>query len=186
MSTRGFVGFKTNSKNDREGNIFGVYNHYDSYYNGKGIELLEIYKKTDAKVFKDIFNSIIWSNDEEVANNRVDVVELFEGLYNDKEIYNDSDFLNDGLYCEYGYVYNLEEDSLELYRGFFEEPQSEELEKYKYVACDGTAYYTHKVYTVRRDSDLSKIENMFNNIGYRDDANNIIDGKYIENLFMEK
>lgn len=185
MSTRGFVGFKTNSKNDRDGNIFGVYNHYDSYYSGKGIKLLEIYKKTDAKTFKNIFDSIKWTDNDEV-DNMVDVVELFEGLYNDKEIYNDSDFLNDGLYCEYGYVYNLEEDSLELYRGFFTEPQSEELDKYGYRAYDGTVYHTHKVYTITRDCDLDKVEDMLKNMGYDENARDVVKGKYIEDLFMEK
>lgn len=185
MSTRGFVGFKTNCKNDREGNIFGVYNHYDSYYSGKGLQLLEIYKNTDKDTFKNIFNSIEWTNDNTNAN-AIDVVELFNGLNNDEKIYNESSFLNDGLYCEYGYVYNLENDSLELYRGFFPEPQSEELSKYGYKAYDGTMFHTHKVYTITRDSDFDKLEDMFKNVDRNENANDITDGKYVEDVFMEQ
>lgn len=184
MSTRGFVGFKTNNKNDRDGNIFGVYNQYDSYYSGKGIKLLEIYKKTDKEAFRKIFNSIKWTDNEVDAI--VDVIELFKGLYNDEEIYNDSKFLNDGLYCEYGYVYNLEEDSLELYRGFFDEPENNKLKDCGCKSYNGTMYHTHKVYTITRDSDFNKIEDMFKNMKYDENIHDAVNGKYIEDICMEK
>lgn len=184
MSTRGFVGFKTNCKNDREGNIFGVYNHYDSYYDGKGLQLLEIYKNTDKNTFKNIFDSIQWTTDT-TKDNDIDAIELFSGLNNNVEIYNECRFLNDGLYCEYGYVYNLEDDSLELYRGFFKEPQEESFRKYGYKAYDGTVYHTHKVYTITRASDFDKIEDMFNNIERNENTREVVDGKYIEDIYME-
>lgn len=185
MSTRGFIGFKTSNKNNRS-NIFGVYNHYDSYYSGKGMELLNIYKATSKEDFESIFNSILWSE----GSNKIEIdgIKMFEGFYEAHQIGNDSVFLNDGLFCEYGYVYNLENDTLEVYRGFFSEPESEELESLGYLSC-GERFHTHKVYTITRDSDFGKVEYMFNTIngdeGYCDRANEIDNGKYIEDIFME-
>ena len=186
MSTRGFIGFKVNKRDDRYNNIFGVYNHYDSYYSYKGMEVLSVYKNTSNEDFESIFNAIIWSDD--VDNTDIDGVQMLSGAYDTHMIQNDSTFLNDGLFCEYGYVYNLENDTLEIYRGFFDEAQSKELKILGYESC-GSTFHTHKVYTVTRDSDLDKVEYMFENIrkdeNYSENKNEIVDGKYIEEIFME-
>lgn len=148
--------------------------------------MLDIYKETPKEDLKAIFDSIIWCDD--IDNTDIDGTLLFNGKYNTRKIGNDASFLNDGLFCEYGYVYNLENDTLEIYRGFFSEPESEELESLGYESC-GDKFHTHKVYTITRNSDFDKIEYMFNNINrndeYYDRANVIINGKYIEDIFME-
>lgn len=187
MSTRGFIGFKTNTKKNRDNNIFGVYNHYDSYYSYKGVQILDIYKETTKEDFESIFNAIIWSDN--IDNVDIDGALMFNGEYDTYKIGNDASFLNDGLFCEYGYVYNLENDTLEIYRGFFSEPESDELENLGYESR-GDKFHTHKVYTVTRDSNFDKVKYMFSNINrdekYCDKANEIDNGKYIEDIYMEK
>lgn len=41
-----------------------------------------------------------------------------------KEEKDDKEFLQDGLFCEYAYIYNQENDTLEIYRGFFNKKQA--------------------------------------------------------------
>ena len=178
MSTRGFVGFKTNTKEDRKGNIFGIYNHWDSYYSQLGMQMLEFYKNTNKERFRQLFSLTEWSDDEE--NSLVpNVCDFLKGYCVGDDILNYPDFLNDGLFCEYGYVYNLENDTLELYRGFFDTPQNED------VSDLGSEYHTHKVYTITRDTDFDKVEDMFYNMEYSEDFNKVVDGKYVEDIFME-
>lgn len=110
MGTRGFIGIKN------KGKITGYYNHYDSYYESLGRQILEFYYNG---------NSIIGALDEER-----------------QRINKDSKFLRDGLYCEYGYVYNKNDDTLEVYRGFFKQKQL--LEK------SDTDYYVHLVFVIDR------------------------------------
>lgn len=183
MSTRGFIGFKKNNNNQRN-DIYGMYNHYDSYYRELGIKVLELYKNTNKETFTKIFESITWINTNMDLNN-LNAISLFKDECKNEEIYNAYTFLNDGLYCEYGYVYNLENDTLEIYRGFFPEPQSEDLRELGYVSYDNTVYHTHKVYTVTRDSDFDKIKEMFSTIQIHN-ANNTTNGKYLEEIIMEK
>lgn len=186
MSTRGFLGFKVNDNDTRKGNIFGVYNHYDSYYSYMGIKMLNAYKTTTKRDFKLVFDSYEWVED---CNDcyEGDALKLIKGYCSDDRVPNDVDFLNDGLFCEYAYIYNIEADTLEIYRGFFNKPQSKEFEKLGYQPFN-ERYHTHKVYTVTRDSDFDKVEYMLYNISSIIDDDNMyktIDGKYPEELFME-
>ena len=188
MATRGFIGFKTSNREDRYKNIFGLYNHSDSYYSYKGLQVLDVYQNTSKEDFESIFNAIVWSDDTNSENENADGIEMLNGAYDAYIIVNEADFLNDGLFCEYGYVYNLEDDSLEIYRGFFHEAQSKELELLGYKSTDGR-FHTHKVYTVTRDSDFDKVRYMFENIRrdekYSNRFKEIINGKYIEDIYME-
>lgn len=179
MSTRGFIGFKT-----KENSIFGTYNHYDSYYSNAGIKILNIYKNTDKITFNKIFNCIDWSSND-CYNNDINFIDVLNGSYKHIAVSNDCDFLNNGLFCEYGYVYNLENDTLEIYRGLFKEPQIGYDKDSGYEAYDKTKYYVHKVLTLTRESNLEDIEYMFKNLGYNKDKCDIIDGKYIEEIFLE-
>lgn len=184
MSTRGFIGFKKKYNNKRN-DIYGMYNHYDSYYSHLGVQALEIYKNTNKETFNKMFESINWI-DKDMETNSLNAISLFKNEFTNQEIYNASTFLNDGLFCEYGYVYNLENDTLEIYRGLFLEPQSEELRELGYVSYDKTVYHTHKVYTIDRNTDFDKIEEMFNDLNIKNEARIIVNGKYIEEIFMEQ
>lgn len=72
----------------------GYFNHWDSYYSALGEEVINLYFGGN-------------------GNKLVDIEELEE----------DKEFLQDGLFCEYGYIYNQENDTLEIYRGFFKKKQ---------------------------------------------------------------
>lgn len=75
--------------------ISGRFNRWDSYYDSLGGEALDFYFRIKGRVITD--------------------------LASDKE--DDIEFLQNGLFCEYAYVYNKENDTLEIYRGFFENKQ---------------------------------------------------------------
>lgn len=75
----------------------GFYNHYDSYYSGLGGEVIEKYFKGD------------------------DILEVLDEEKKERE---NKEFLQDGLFCEYAYIWNKENDTLEIYRGFFRVKQS--------------------------------------------------------------
>lgn len=185
MSTRGFLGFKLNNNDTRKGNIFGVYNHHYSYYSYMGVKILNAYKTTTKKDFELVFNSYEWVEDCEDCYEG-DALSLIKGYCSDDRVPNDVDFLDNGLFCEYAYIYNIENDSLEIYRGCFNFPEKENQIGSKTVL--GKSFYTHKVYTVTRDSDFDKVEYMFNNINTiinDDDMYQTTNGKYPEELFMK-
>lgn len=73
----------------------GNFNSHDSYYDGLGKEAIDYY-------FKDY---------------SINILELTR----DDE--DDIEFLQDGLFCEYAYVYNEDNDTLEIYRGYFKAKQ---------------------------------------------------------------
>ena len=88
--------------------IEGYYNHSDSYYDYIGKKAVENYFKNEKP--NPIYNLIDGETDTYKKNNL------------------NMDFLQDGLFCEYAYVYNQENDTLEIYRGFFKSQQNFELE----------------------------------------------------------
>lgn len=94
MSTRGYLGIRNNASL-----ITGRYNHYDSYYQSLGVDICSLYFSGELK--KDNQRILNLSKDEN----------------------EDTSFIHDGLYCEFSYVYNLENDTLEVYRGFFKNKQ---------------------------------------------------------------
>jgi len=60
---------------------------------------------------------------------------------------NSIDFAADSLFCEFAYVVNLDKDTLEIYKGFNEEPLNETERFYKLpsrVCSSGTLYYPVK------------------------------------------
>ena len=73
--------------------LLGRYNGMDSYYDYLGKSVIDCYFK----------------------GNGINIKTFGEG--------DDKEFLQDGLFCEYAYVYNKENDTLEIYRGFFHEKQ---------------------------------------------------------------
>lgn len=68
-----------------------------------------------------------------------------------------SDFLLDGSSCAFGYVFNLDNDTLELYRGYFPNPQGEEEKEINRIQSlfgkDGNRqFFTHLVGEVNRNN----------------------------------
>jgi hypothetical protein len=108
MSTRGLIGIRNNKTF-----ITGYYNHSDSYYDGIGLAVIDNYYDNG-----EILN-LVKKDDYK--------------RYND-----DKSFILDGLFCEYAYIHNIENDTLEIYRGFFKNPQFKNHKK-------TSDYYTHLI-----------------------------------------
>lgn len=184
MSTRGFIGFKTNTVDSRDGNIYGLYVSSDSSYNDLGLEVLNVYETTDKATFIQIFNDIQWGS---ICNiNYAKPVDLFKGCFSGKKLINEADFLSNGLFCEYGYVYNLENDTLEIYRGGFNFPQNSDVANLEVNINGDIPFNTHKVLTITRDTDLTKVKAMFNIVDeYKSKKGvEIENGKYIEDILL--
>lgn len=126
MGTRGFIGTKTN------GIITGKYNHMDSYYDELGFEILALY-------FNDVDIMQAGRQNEEV--------------HTAKNVTANDLFITNGLFCEYAYIYNTDNDTLEIYRGFFKSPQWTSAFE---LAHDKTKHYTHIVMVV--DKQIHSIE----------------------------
>jgi len=75
--------------------LYSIFNAHDSYYSYLGKEVIDYY--FDGSGFE--------------------ILSLREDGEEDKL------FLQDGLFCEYAYIYNEENDTLEIYRGFFKNKQ---------------------------------------------------------------
>ncbi len=76
--------------------LSGRYNSLDSYYSQLGEEVVNFY----------------------FDNHERDIL----GLTDSGDV-NDTSFLQDGSFCEFGYIYNEDNDTLEIYRGFFKKKQ---------------------------------------------------------------
>ncbi len=108
---------------DNEKLITGRFNKYDSCYSGLGVEIVS-----------DYFNL----RGEEI----ISLADRSEG---------DISFLQDGAWCEYAYIYNRENDTLEIYRCFFETKQSfNDREKIIYSLNKEGKYYSHLIIIIDR------------------------------------
>lgn len=150
MSTRGFVGYQLH------GTIRGWYNHFDSYYSELGLAVLDKFERHPQAELTDFFTKrleLLPDNDCQSRHS----YKIYHSVFNlnwatDCLILADnSQFLYNGLFCEYGYVFDLDNDELQVYRGFFTRPQ------YTGQPCsndnsNGKKYYTHHVLTVTRDN----------------------------------
>lgn len=104
MGTRGAVGFRYQNQ-DNVG-----YNHWDSYPDALGKEVIEWLSKLDINYLKEFYSKIDNDNDE-------DAWDWKQHHMNQKyELCNS--FLDDSLFCEFAYIINLDTNMLEVYRGF--------------------------------------------------------------------
>lgn len=154
MATRGFVGYQLQNV------IRGWYNHFDSYYSGLGIAVLDKFERHTQEELLDFFVRRLRLVPDKDGFLRVNQQNPFtlDWSKDYAVLPDDSDFLNDGLFCEYGYVFNLNNDELDVYRGFFKAPQRRG-QGYS-EGFDGTKYYTHRVLTIRRQ-DITAARQVF-------------------------
>lgn len=141
MSTRGYMGIQ------KKGELKGQYNHFDSYIEGLGKDIIKtlnsIPKKDLISKLNEVYDNIILVNEDDkptqelidyaienglydsyVSNRSTDDLYcLFHGTQGRLDLYlkglkymlNGNDFLKDEIFCEYGYVINLDENTLDIY-----------------------------------------------------------------------
>lgn len=142
MSTRGYMGIQ------KKGEMKGQYNHFDSYLEGLGKEIIKtinkIPKVNRIAVLNEVFKNIILVNeDDKPTQEQIDYCKekglvdlnvatqdindwycLARKTQGDLNFYinggvymvNGNDFLDDDLFCEYGYVINLDDNTLDFYQ----------------------------------------------------------------------
>lgn len=143
MGTRGAWGFY------KDGVTKATYNHLDSYPSCLGQVMKEFCMVNDPADFEEIFNELKMVNANDVPsvddyiklgtyrNNGVnggadeyyDLLRETQGepqcYINDpnlKVMIDSGNFLQDSLFCEWAYIINLENNELEIYRGFIKSP----------------------------------------------------------------
>ena len=131
MGTRGLIGHKMG------GVLHAVYNALDSYPSCLGREVAAFISDINAgNKWEDLKNAlakVVYVSPDDVRRlirlNKKKYGELFESR-DGMEYYcniidctleyypDDSQFLNDSLFCEWAYILNLDENKLEIYKGF--------------------------------------------------------------------
>lgn len=138
MSTRGLVGFVI------DGSVKATYNHFDSYPGGLGSDVVKVIQSGELDVER-VRSLVMVSGDErptaeqqvelmQFANVNVSSGDLSEWYVLLRELQGDllgslaagvmidkKDFAGDSLFCEWGYLVNMDEEVLEVYRGFVTE-----------------------------------------------------------------
>lgn len=144
MGTRGAYGFRYH----RYDKI--TYNHWDSYPEWLGENVVKFVRETPLKEMRRIFNRIALVNEDDMPTpeqikecepytdlsvsrrSTGDWYCLLRGAQGDLFAYknglrymiDNADFLRDSLFCEWAYVINLDEGVLEVYRGFQKTPDN--------------------------------------------------------------
>lgn len=143
MSTRGLVGFVVNDA------VKATYNHFDSYPNGLGLDVVKFVQglKNVSEASEHAQAIILVSEEDEPTPEQVQRItgqstpdaavggdwyawlrdaqgDLAEYLRLGFMIDN-KDFGRNSLFCEWGYLVNLDTKTVEVYRGFQKDPHSE-------------------------------------------------------------
>lgn len=177
MATRGIYGFYKNGVNKL------TYNHYDSYPSCLGDKVLYFLKNTTELELNDIFNNIVLvegndypdEKESEILKSLGFPVEYHGEPLNWNEIIgcnshdfsllktkfpfmiNDNNFIKESLFCEWGYIINLDDNSLEIYEGFQKEPDDN---RYKIEVPSKSGYYHCKLLKKIYFKNLSKINSL--------------------------
>ena len=159
MGTRGVVGFHRNGVDKI------TYNHFDSYPSDLGKRVKDFLMTTSVNEMLAIFDHIIMVNeDQPPTKEQIDECGQYANLaVNTRSLDNwynllreaqgnlnaykgglrymidNASFLQDSLFCEWGYVINLDTNVLEIYRGFQKTPQWNRY--YTQVATNDSGYF---------------------------------------------
>lgn len=120
------------------------YGQWDGYPSGQGVNILDIIKSEtfDLEVFRKKVDRVRWITETE--NKTIDEnpnwtkeyphlsrdcgSDILTHIFNADEslsLANNLSFAGDSLFCEWAYVLNLDNDTLEVYKGFNEQPINE-------------------------------------------------------------
>jgi hypothetical protein len=143
MGTRGMYGFY------KEGETKATYNHFDSYLDGLGNDVAKFVRATPIQELNEIFDRVELVDDEkEPTEEQIKHCEqwsdfnvstgspkdwycLLRNAQGNLDAYkvglkymsDGSKFIKDSLFCEWAYIINLDDNVLEIYKGFQKKPQ---------------------------------------------------------------
>lgn len=113
MGTRGFVGFK-----DDNGDIHGWYNHFDSYPDGLGQQVVTKLTGLSTHQIKEFFTMKLKLIDsEEHYQNHKDIMDKDWTENTTFNLLDGGEFYKDPLFCEYSYIYDIKANELLLFSG---------------------------------------------------------------------
>lgn len=159
MGTRGTFGYRKN-KQDKL-----MYNHWDSYPDGLGQRMLEYIKMYSTKEINDTYDNIkiveadnddkYWKISAEMER-KIHSRDVFLSSFHEDPtllIPEDNNFIKDSLFCEWGYIVNLDTECLEVWEGFQKKAQKGNRYGRK---KNGDGYYPCKLITEIPFDDLRK------------------------------
>ena len=139
MSTRGAVGFKLN------GEYKIVYNHGDSYPSWLGAKVINFCEEIEKRnLWEYLSHQVAGLKEvEERLPKDHEGVEFLWGTFEGRvlEFQQYFSFMSDGLFCEYGYIIDLDDNVLRFYRGLKEKEGKSDLpfpmvaDEYGYYPC---------------------------------------------------
>lgn len=124
MSTRGVIGFRKNGKDKLS------YEHYDSYPSSLGEDVLKVCKMTSVEAFHKAYDRIKFVTREtltpEVKQLLMETSDMFKAYVDGESpltfMVNNNDFIKSSLFCEWGYIVNLDNNTLEIWKGMQKRP----------------------------------------------------------------
>lgn len=157
MGTRGLYGFR------KDGIDKLTYNHFDSYPDGLGADVVRFCSETPVAEMNKIFDKIILvNNDGRPTKEQIEeCMRYYNGAVSEQSMFDwycllrntqgnlnvykgdlkymldDQTFIKDSLFCEYAYIINLDTNCLEFWVGFQKQP----CESNRYGTEDDRGYY---------------------------------------------
>lgn len=153
MGTRGLYGVVVN------GEVKASYNHFDSYPSGLGADIVKFVQGIEnvSDVFEQAQNlTLVIEND--TAPSGDDWYSELRGIQGDLgahlahgHLIDNESFGRDSVFCEWGYLVNLDDETVEVYRGFQTEPHTEgRWSDYDPAADESVSYRPNHYYGIKR------------------------------------
>lgn len=162
MATRGCYGFYKNG----ESKI--TYNHFDSYPSGLGKSIFKFIKSNSIEDLNFYFDNLILVEEKDFPNDyekktldkldylyqykdeKLNWFQILGSTLGDLDVLNEglfffinaNDFIKESLFCEWGYIINLDTNELEIYKGFQKEPN---YNRYHIDTPSKSGYYNCKL-----------------------------------------
>lgn len=100
------------------------YGQFDGYPVGVGVGICEFLQTSNLDTFKDKVSKLTFTDNEYPDLIKLDGPELLKFVLegNITEVPNNMYFASDSLFCEWAYVIDLDNNKLEIYKGFQQKP----------------------------------------------------------------